>query len=330
MTIAPVHPDANAAAADVLTAQALLADGSLAVAVDPRLRDLAEPWMPRLERPDVNAASAAALLGVEAGAPHVSAPGGEPEMELVGIGGWLQGDEVVVADAKGRIGGSVHLSTRRATLRMATGGDAPQIVEASAALTMAAALLLGRLGRPLVHGGAVIAPGGGAWILAGGSFSGKTSSCITLIRAGWDWLSDDHVVLGGGPGAPLWVEGWPRRFNLDHGYGAGASRGVRSRVDPEGFGPGRWRRQAPLAGLLFPRVEAERPTALEPLHPAGALAQLLRHTPWLLADAGAAGPVLALLQEVCSRPAYTLCLGNDTYCNPQALQLVLSSGLMVP
>jgi hypothetical protein len=323
MTITRVHPDANAA-------EAFLDDGSLAVAVDPRLRELVEPWMPRLERPRMAAASAAALLRVEAGAPQATAPGGEPEMELVGIGGWLQGDEVLIADPKGRIGGRVQLSARRATLRMAAGDDAPQIVEASAALTMAAALLLGRLGRPLVHGGAVMAPGGGAWILAGGSFSGKTSTTITLIRAGWDWLSDDHVVLGGGPGAPLWVEGWPRRFNLDHGYAAGESQGVRSRVDPEGFGPGRWRRRAPLAGILFPRVEAERPTAVEPLHPAAALAQLLRHTPWLLADAGAAGPVLALLREVCSRPAYTLRLGNDTYCNTHALQLVLTSGLGVP
>jgi hypothetical protein len=325
MTATRVHPDANAAAAE-----ALLADESLAAAVDPRLRDLVEPWMPRLERPRVAAASAAALLRVEAGAPHGSAPGGEPEMELAGVGGWVRGDEVVVAGRRASIGGVVHLSARRAVLRMALGGDAPQIVEASAALTLAAALLLGRLGRPLVHGGAVVAPGGGAWILAGGSFSGKTSTCITLIRAGWSWLSDDHVLLGGGAGAPLWVEGWPRRFNLDHGYAEGESRGVRARVDPEGFGPGRWRRQAPLAGLLFPRVEAERPTALEPLHPAAALAQLLRHTPWLLADAGAAGPVLALLREVCGRPAYTLRLGSDTYCNADRLQMVLSSGLGVP
>jgi hypothetical protein len=325
MTATRVHPDATAAAAE-----ALLEDGSLAVAVDPRLRDLVEPWMPRLERPRVAAAAAPALLRVEAGAPHVSAPAGEPQMEMLGIGGWIEDDEVVIADGHGRIGGRVHLSARRATLRMAQGDDAPQIVEASAALTMAAALLLGRLGRPLVHGGAVIAPGGGAWILAGGSFSGKTSTCITLIRAGWNWLSDDHVVLGGGPGAPLWVEGWPRRFNLDHGYAAGESQGVRSRVDPEGFGPGEWRRKAPLAGLLFPRVEAERPTGLEPLHPAGALAQLLRHTPWLLADAGAAGPVLALLREVCTLPAYTLRLGNDTYCNPHRLQFAISSGFNVP
>ncbi|MBV9110144.1 MAG: hypothetical protein JO306_12105, partial [Gemmatimonadetes bacterium] len=97
MTTTRVHPDANAAAAE-----AFLADGSLAVAVDPRLRDLVEPWMPRLERPRMAASSAAALLRVEAGAPHVPAPGGEPEMELVGIGGWLQGDEVLIADPKGR------------------------------------------------------------------------------------------------------------------------------------------------------------------------------------------------------------------------------------
>jgi hypothetical protein len=95
-------------------------------------------------------------------------------------------------------------------------------------------------------------------------------------------------------------------------------------VDPEGFGPGRWCRAAPLAGLLFPRVEAELPTLAEPLHPAAALAQLVRHTPWLLADAGAAGPVLALLQGAARLPAWQLRLGRDSYRDVQRLQMALS------
>jgi hypothetical protein len=60
-------------------------------------------------------------------------------------------------------------------------------------------------------------------------------------------------------------------------------------------------------------VEADRPTRLL-AHPAGeALAGLLRQSPWLLADRGAAPGVLALLQQAAEAPAHGLRLGLDTY-----------------
>jgi len=180
------------------------------------------------------------------------------------------------------------------------------------------------MGRTLVHAGAVAAPGGRAWLLAGGTFSGKSTTCTTLIRGGWDWLGDDHVLLGRDAAGLPRVEGWPRKFNLDHGYAAGASIGVRERVDPDGFGPGRWRRTAPLGGVLFPRVEAERPTALARLAAADALARLLDLSPWLLVDPGAAPSILALLGEAARTPAYELRLGGDCYGDSVRLQQVLT------
>jgi hypothetical protein len=200
-------------------------------------------------------------------------------------------------------------------------------VQVVATLTMVAALLLTRLQRALVHAGGVVSPAGGGWLLVGGSFSGKTTTCVNLIRAGWDWLSDDHVVLGSRADGGVDAEGWPRRFNMDHGYAAGAPQGVRSRVDPGLFGPGRRRDVDRVAGLLFPRVDAALPTALLPLHPAEALSLLLRNTPWLLADAAGAGPVLGLLERTARLPAYELRLGQDSYCNPGALQTVLAPAL---
>jgi len=121
----------------------------------------------------------------------------------------------------------------------------------------------------------------------------------------------------------LRVEGWPRQFNLDHGYAEGASRGVRGRVDPEGFGPGRWRRAAPLGGVLFPRVAAELPTAVAPVAAADALSRLLDQSPWLLADPGAAAAILALLGDTARTPRYELRLGGDCYRDPARLQQVL-------
>jgi hypothetical protein len=175
----------------------------------------------------------------------------------------------------------------------------------------------------------VIAPDGGAWLLVGGSFSGKSTTCLNLIRRGWDYLADDHVVLGYEPGA-VSVEGWPRKFNLDLGYESGVSQGVRSRVDASAWGPGRWRRSAPLAGLLFPRVEAGSPTTLERIRGAAALSALLRQSPWLIADPGTAAGVLRLLGKSAESPAFELRLGNDCYTNGEQLLAVLQPALARP
>jgi hypothetical protein len=307
------------------TTRALLEDGSLALEADEDVLPLVATWLPRV--PEQPGEGAAARIRVRFGDGAAPPPATKPEMELRTVGGWvLPGERVVLHEPGARIGGEVDLAARRAEVWVRPGETAQSIeLEVAATLTIAAALLLTRLGRALVHAAAVVPPGGGgAWLLAGGSFSGKTTTCLTLVHAGWTWLADDAVVLHPGGDGAIQIEGWPRRFNLDHGYARGESEGVRSRVDPEAAIAARWRRSAPLAGLLFPRVEAERPTTLEPLHPAGALSLLLRHSPWILADAAGAPPVLALLQRAAKHPAHTLRLGHDSYCDASTLQFAVA------
>jgi hypothetical protein len=250
-------------------------------------------------------------------------------MRLYDVRAWVPGGEerAVLADLHGGIGARVELAGARAEVRIDAGGGGPAARDVFATLTIAAALLLTRLRRALVHAAAVVAPGGGAWLLPGGSFNGKTTTCSTLIRGGWDYLCDDHVVLGLAPAGALLAEGWPRPFHLDLGYQAGVPEGVRARVDPDSFAPGRWRRTAPVAGLLFPRVEADLPTALSPLRPAAALGRLLRESPWLLADRAAAAPVLALLERTARLPAYELRLGRDCYRDETRLRAALAPAL---
>ncbi len=313
--------------------RALLEDGSLALAADAETWEVVEPWVPRVPPRPPTPGEARAWLRTRPGAPAFAVPDEEPALDLRGVLGWIRpSGEIVLHGPDGRVSGVVDPSARDAEVRL---GASPEEagasgVEVFAALTLAAAFLAGRLGRTLVHAGAVVAPDGRAWLLAGGTFSGKTTSCLNLIRGGWDYLADDHVVLGPGVDGAVAVEGWPRRFNLDLGYAAGESRGVRSRVDPDAFGPGRWRRCAPLGGVLFPRVEAASPTAAAPLHPAGALSGLLRQSPWLLADPGAARPVLALLDRAARHPAFELRLGADSYADPARLRAVVEAATASP
>jgi hypothetical protein len=115
---------------------------------------------------------------------------------------------------------------------------------------------------------------------------------------------------------------------LDEGFTEGRSRGRRAFADGAAFGPGRLRRAAPLGGVLLPRVRAAEPTALRPAHPADALAELIRQSPWLLADAHAAPRVLALLSRMSKTPVFQLALGSDVYADPQLLQLRVAEAVL--
>lgn len=303
---------------------ALLEDGSLAVSADPAVREMVEAWLPRIPA-GADPSPRGAMIRVGPGDIPAPPSQAEPDMRFFDVQGWIDRarERILLADLAGRIGARVELAPARAEVWIGAAGGAPDWRDVFATLTMSAALLLTRLERALMHAAAVVAPGGGAWLLPGGSFNGKTSTCSTLVRGGWSYLCDDHAVLGDGAGGGVRAEGWPRPFHLDVGYLAGRSEGVRARVDPDALAPGAWRRTAPVAGLLFPRVEAERPTRLSRLHPAAALGRMVAESPWLLADATGAGPVLALLERTARLPAYELRLGRDCYCNPDRLQMVL-------
>lgn len=310
---------------DSATVRALLLDGSLALRADAAVWPYVVPWMPRIPAVEPGAGQARAWIRVEAGAPAFAPPSASPILEVAGVRGWRgPSGQVLLCEAEGRLSAVADPAAGRAAVRLDARGETPAAlhVELLAGFTLASALLLGRLGRTLLHAGAIVAPGGRAWLLVGGTFSGKSTTCVNLIRAGWDYVADDHVVLRRA-GEGVEVEGWPRRFNLDHGYALGVSQGVRGRVDPEAFGPGRWVRAAPLGGLLFPRVQAELPTALEPMNAADALTGLLLQSPWLLADPETAVDVLALLERTARLPAFRLRLGADSYTNRARLTGVL-------
>jgi hypothetical protein len=191
-------------------------------------------------------------------------------------------------------------------------------------LTISAALLLNRLERTLMHSAAVLDANGGAWLLVGDTHSGKTTTTVNLIRSGARYLSDDHVVVSSGPEAgSVWIEGWPRVFHIDAGWESGDVLGHRIGLDPAAFAPDRWVRRAPLAGLLFPEVLPDSPTRLEPLSAAAALIRILRQSPWLFGDRGAAPAVLALLQRAAEMPAFRLRLGRDSYRDTDRLRSCL-------
>lgn len=303
----------------------LLHDGRLRVEAHPRLLPALDRWLPLLPR-DTPADPDGAVIRV---LPLEGAPGAPPAeprtLHLGGVDAWVSGDSARLIGGAW-LDGRIALDGGTAELRLAE--DAEDAEAASwllySAGTLAAALLLGRMGRALAHAAAVAPPAGDAWLMVGDSRAGKTTTCANLVSGGWSYLSDDHVVLYRDSAGRVCAEGWPRAFHLDEGWAAGAVTRRRGDTDPHARWPGRWRRTAPLAGLLFPRVAADAPTALEPAAGPDALQGLLRQSPWLLADRGCAPQVLELLRGAALLPSHALRLGLDTYTDPARLVRVVA------
>ncbi len=289
-------------------------DGAFRLRAAPDVAPLIAGWIPINAIPTDDDGESAALLDIAPAAVHTRCPDAEPTFRFGSARGWLDGEGGVrLCSDGGSVTGRVEPARRSAYLHAASGGAAAELHDQA---TVAAALLVDGLGRALLHAAAVVGPGG-AWLLVGDSHSGKSTTCVTLVEGGWGYLSDDQVILSGTEG-PVGVEGWPRRFNLDAPPPAGRAL-WRTAVDPREHWPGREHRIAPLAGLLFPHIDAASPTELTPLRSADVLGRLIRAAPWLLFGAAGAAGLLALLARAAAAPSFQLRLGMDTYRDPEAM-----------
>ena len=301
----------------------LLADGSLRLRCGSALLPLLEEWLPLLPEPDADG-TARATIRVSVASSRPAAPGDPPSFRFVTLDGWTGDDGVTRLWGDGGCHAVVDPAAATAELLSPSPHHPGAAADLDAMCTVASALLLGRLDRVLAHAGAVVDARGRAWLLVGDSRSGKTTTTLNLVRAGWPYLSDDHVVLARGDDGTVAAEGWPRHFRVDVGWSEGVSLGSRVQVDPGVAWPGRWRRAASLAGTLFPRVEPDEPTLLTPIHPADALARAVRSMPWLFFDPPCAPRLLALLRSVAALPAYELRVGKDVYRDEERLDALLA------
>jgi len=249
------------------------------------------------------------------------APELTPTMRVSGISTWVDVPAPglsLVRNERGSVQGSVDRGARRASLRVGPDLTSDERADAGVALGIAVTLLAGHVGHCVVHAGAVIPPGGAAWLLVGDAHSGKSTTTAALAAAGWDYLSDDSVMLSPLPRERVLVEGWRRGFRLD---------GVA--IADDTLAGGAWRSSAPLAGVLFPVVRADERTRLEPIRRSDAFAALVRQSPWLLADRGSSPQCASLLAHATEMPCARLVLGRDSHRRGARLAEVLA-GIIAP
>ena len=313
----------------------LLHDGALVVCADERLLAVVRVWLPLHAETSVagNALEPRATIDlvVAGSAEQSDVVDDAPLVLFAGVRAHEAAGDTISLRGGTTTHGRIALGERRAriTVSLLDDGDvdARAAADVYSMLTLCAAFLVGRLGGALVHAGAVVDPEGRAWLLAGDTHAGKTTTCVSLVDAGWSFLADDQVVLRRDGDGAIVAEGWPRHAHLDEGWSASVVTGTRAALDLRARWGERWSRRAPLGGLLFPNVVAESPTSTTPIHAATAFAGLVRQSPWLMADGSAAPAVLGLLRDACAHPAFALSLGRDSYARGDVLAERLASVL---
>lgn len=308
---------------------ALLADQSLLLHADRDCWPLVQPWVPlnSHEASEEEIGRARITVTPLNNRKHESRPAGSPVLQLGRVEARIAGaGESALLLGATRSEAAIDLNSLDARLYLDVAAE-PQVLEdAYSMLTICSALLLGRMGRALVHAAAVAAPDGRSWLIVGDGGSGKSTTCVGLATSGYELLSDDQVVLGR-TGKQLTVEGWLRALHMDEGWERGIPTGQRRTVEPSEFELTVARHGGMLAGTLYTSIRADEPTVVLPAPAAEAFTLLVRQSPWLLADREAAESVVALLADTARLPRYTLSLGLDTYGGGPKLRQLLDSVL---
>ncbi len=308
---------------------ALVQDAALRLAVDGRCAPLVGSWLPLNAEPIASLASARASVSVRplADAAAVTAPRYAPTLRVGGVSAWIEVDtESVLLLGSRDASGSVDLACRSAVLHVFGCGSGEVTVDLHPMLTIACALLLGRIERLLLHAGAVVADDGRAWLVVGDARSGKSTTCLSLAAAGWGLLSDDQVVLHADSGWPK-VEGWLRPLHLDDGWNARAPTGVRRPVQPSDLAVDVLRGPVVVAGTLHTSVTADQATSVSAISASEAFVGFVRQSPWLLADRAVAPRIVEALSTLSRLPRFAVRLGPDTFGDPAALRDLLTSNL---
>lgn len=271
------------------------------------------------------------------------ADGGRPEVpagarEVAALGHWrvqCDGDGLFTNFTHARC--VVHLSAGSALLWLADDWwSEPLKLQQSPWLSTLTWLLRER-NRFALHASAVARHGVGL-LFAGASGSGKSSTALSLIHRGWDWLADDVTLFR--PGATPRLYGLARGFSFHPalatrlpGLSGTASGDKRFALIDGGFSGRRVASCRPSA-LLLPRVTQAATSRLEHASPAAGLMELVPASGFMLAQGSAerAQAHMQALRDLLSAiPAYRLHAGRDVFGNGAALETLLAAhGLSDP
>jgi hypothetical protein len=199
-------------------------------------------------------------------------------------------------------------------------------------LLLAFVMLLRPHGFYALHANAVVAEGRG-FCIVGASGSGKTTLSLSLLRAGWQYLADDALLLADEPSGVVSLAlrrsfactaQTLARFPELADAASGASATSKGVVAVEQIYPTRFVSRCTPAVLLFPRIAGGPRSRLLPLDPTAALCALLPQSAGIFTRRGPGERQLATLARLCQQArSYTMLLADDVYAEPELVGALL-------
>ena len=175
------------------------------------------------------------------------------------------------------------------------------------------------------HSAAVVPPGyDKAVLIAGPSGSGKSTLTLQLAARGWNYLSDDTVLLHADEHG---LEAYALRklfglrshtisaLQLSHLAPTVTAREVKTRVSPENLFPSGQITRARPGAIVFPIITQEMTTQILRVSSADAMTRLLRLCPWAGYDKPTATKHLRLLAQLAGD-----CIGFDLLAGTDVLE----------
>lgn len=266
-----------------LTIEARCEDPTVAAMVEARLSALRSDPAHRTAPADITIE----ITGPGSGTPRLSAPSGSgrpmydgPDQAI----DYFEQDDQLFADFAGHVVLQCEPAAGRIRIAVASSDPSDRVVAAHPLLTVALHETVKRFGRFPLHA-AGLALGGRGVLVPGTSGAGKSTLTVTLVRAGFDFLSDDTVFLT--PEDGILVSGFPDEIDVGAGtidmftelnhlartpLALGREKHGFRVEEVFGVSP---RPSCRPAVVVFPRVEEGPSPHLEALSPTEALIELM-------------------------------------------------------
>lgn len=180
-----------------------------------------------------------------------------------------------------------------------------------------------------IHSAGVVSPAGAGFLIIGPSGSGKSSLATKLAAAGWQYLSDDALLLCD-TGNLVEARALRRVFALsDDSFATTTGLDLsllntyieafdpfKKRFDPRAIFPHQFADSCIPTTLLFSRVTSEKKSRARALMSAETMGQLLRMCPWACYDKSVAEPHLRVLGNLARQAkGVELLAGEDLLLN---------------
>ena len=194
-------------------------------------------------------------------------------------------------------------------------------------------------GRFVLHAAGVVSPGGAGVILVAKSDSGKSTLTTALGQAGWDFISDDSIILRTENGEII-ASPFRRDFGLDPEAGdlfpgiADAAQiqltdASKWRIDPTAIFTGRRAEDVRPDVVVVPSIVDRSTSSISRLKPADVLIELMGQSSFLTFDRSATEEYLSVLNSLVSNAdGFSLEAGRDLYADPSLVAPLLEEILV--